>query len=444
MPARSHPTQPSPIPAAELAVDPAPAETGRRSFLLRGGAGIAVALAAGSTGGAWAAGPSGVDSNQVRLSLIQDPDTEQKEQTPDASLPPDDRVGYAIVGLGRLSLNQILPALARCKYSKVSALVSGDRTKALRIARQYGVPEADVHDYQSFEHLADNPRVQVVYVVLPNGLHKEFTLRAAKIGKHVLCEKPMANNAADCQAMVDAMKRANRKLMIAYRSQYEPMDRMIAKMVKEKKLGPLREFIAGNSQNVGDPSQWRLKRALAGGGAMPDIGLYCLNAVRFLSGEEPQDVIATVHRPEDDPRFGEVEASVHFILRFPSGLTATCMASYASHESRFFRLQGAQGWAEMDPALGYNGLRLRHGMLVDGKSATTEVQIDPQNQFAREIDHMSVCVKDDIVPHTPGEEGVQDQRIIDAIYESARTGRPVKLAQPAAPTRGPDPQEENF
>ncbi|WP_244206987.1 Gfo/Idh/MocA family protein [Caballeronia pedi] len=326
----------------------------------------------------------------------------------------------------------------------MAALVSGDRGKALRVARQYGVPEADVHDYQSFERLADNPRVQVVYIVLPNGLLKEFTLRAAKLGKHVLCEKPMANNASDCQAMVDAMKCANRKLKIGYRSQYEPMDRMIMKMVNERYLGPLREFIAGNSQNVGDPAQWRLKKALAGGGAMPDIGLYCLNAARFLSGEEPQEVIATVHRPEGDPRFVEVEASVHFILRFPSGLTATCMSSYASHESRFFRLQGAEGWAEMDPAFGYNGLRMRHGTLVDGKSATIEVQTDPQNQFAREIDHMSLCVQDDIMPHTPGEEGLQDQRIIDAIYESARSGRPVKLAHPCALTRGPAPQEENF
>jgi predicted dehydrogenase len=437
MPFRGQPDQLLPNAA------PAEPEAGRRSFLTRGGAGIAVALAAG-TGSAWAAGPSGADANQVKLPLIQDPNTEQKEETPDANLPPDARIGYAIVGLGRLSLNQILPALAQCKYSKVAALVSGDREKARRVARQYGIADADIHDYQDFERLADNPRVHVVYIVLPNGMHKAFTLRAAKIGKHVLCEKPMANNAADCEAMVEAMKRANRKLMIAYRSQYEPMDRMVAKMVKEKKLGTLREFIAGNSQNVGDPSQWRLKKALAGGGAMPDIGLYCLNAARFLSNEEPMEVVATVHRPQGDPRFAEVEESVHFILRFPSGLTATCMSSYASHESRFFRLQGAQGWVEMDPAFGYNGLRLRHGMLVDGKSATTEVQIDPQNQFAREIDHMSVCVKDDLVPHTPGEEGLQDQRIIDAIYESARTGRAVKLAQPDAPTRGPEPQEETF
>lgn len=422
----------------------APAETARRLFLRRGGASLAAALTVGSASSVLAAGPNGADTNHVKLPLIQDPDTEQKEETPDANLPPDERVGYAIVGLGRLSLDQILPALAQCKYSKVAALVSGDRAKALRVARQYGVREADIYDYQNFERLADNPRVQVVYIVLPNGMHKEFTLRSANIGKHVLCEKPMANSAADCEAMVRAMKRANRKLMIAYRSQYEPMDRMIVKMVKEKQLGPLREFVAGNSQNVGDPGQWRLKKSLAGGGAMPDIGLYCLNAARFLSGEEPLEVFASVHRPENDPRFVEVEESVHFILRFPSGFTATCMSSYASHESRLFRLQGSKGWVEMDPAFGYNGLRLRHGMLVEGKSATTELQIDPQNQFAREIDHMSVCVKDDIQPHTPGEEGLQDQRIIDAIYESARTGRAVKLAQPSAPTRGPEPQQETF
>jgi predicted dehydrogenase len=421
-----------------------PPENTRRSFLQRGGAGIAAALATGSAASVWAAGAPGADANQVRLSLIQDPDTEQKEETPEASLPPDDRVGYAVVGLGRLSLNQILPALSHCKYSKPAALVSGDRAKALKVARQYGIADTDVLDYQSFERLADNPRVQVVYIVLPNGMHKEYTLRAAKIGKHVLCEKPMATSVADCEAMIDACRRAGRKLMIAYRSQYEPMDRMIAKMVREKKLGPLREFVAGNSQNVGDPAQWRLNKALAGGGALPDIGLYCLNAARFLSGEEPLDVIASMHKPGGDPRFVQVEESVHFILRFPSGLTATCMSSYASHESRFFRLQGSQGWVEMDPAFGYNGLRMRHGMLVDGKSATTELQIDPQDQFAREIDHMSVCVKSDITPHTPGEEGLQDQRIMEAIYESARTGRVVKIARLAASTRGPDPQEETF
>jgi predicted dehydrogenase len=206
----------------------------------------------------------------------------------------------------------------------------------------------------------------------------------------------------------------------------------------------LREFIAGNSQNVGDPAQWRLKRALAGGGPLPDVGIYCLNAARFLSGEEPFEVVATTWQPGDDPRFKEVEQSVHFVLRFPSGLTATCMASYASHESRFFRLQGEQGWAEMSPAFSYNGLQLRKGELVEGKNATTQISIDPVDQFTREIDHMSLCVVRGQTPHTPGEEGLQDQRIVEAIYESARSGRAVKIAAPAGPTRGPEPDEENF
>jgi predicted dehydrogenase len=419
-------------------------ESSRRSFLQRSGTGLAAAVAAAASGTAWAAGPSIAEQNAVKLSLIQDPDTEQKEETPDANAAPSDRIGYAIVGLGRLSLNQILPALAQCKYSRVTALVSGDRDKALKIARQYGVPERDVHDYSTFERLANNPRVQVVYIVLPNGMHAEFTVRAARIGKHVLCEKPMANSVAECQSMIDACQQAQKLLMIAYRSQYEAMDRMIVKMVREKKLGTLSEFIAGNSQNVGDPTQWRLKKALAGGGPLPDVGIYCLNAARFLTGEEPNEAIATVYRPDDDPRFKEVEQSVHFVLRFPSGITATCMASYGSHESRFFRLQGSQGWAEMNPAFGYNALSMRHGMRVDGKNATTEITVDPTNQFAHEIDHMSQCVLSDTRPHTPGEEGLQDQRVVEAIYKSARTGRPVQIAPPVTSTRGADPAEEVF
>lgn len=426
--------------------EPPPVTQGknRRGFLQRTGTGVAAMLMAGASSKALAAASTPGTPNAVKLSLIQDPETEQAENTPDPNAEPDQRIGYAIVGLGRLSLNQILPALSASKYSKVVALVSGDRDKARKIARQYGVRESAIYDYTTYEQLAQNAEVQVVYIVLPNGMHAEYTIRAAAMGKHVLCEKPMAVSSAECQRMIDACKKAKRLLMIAYRSQYEPMDRMVAKWVKEKRLGPLHEFIAGNSQNVGDPTQWRLKHALAGGGPMPDVGIYCLNAARFLSNEEPNEVFATIYRPQDDPRFKEVEQSVQFILRFPSGLTATCMSSYASHESRFFRLQGAHGWAELNPAFGYNGLQLRRGELVDGKNATTQISIDPVDQFAREIDHMSLCVVRGQTPHTPGEEGLQDQKIVEAIYESARTGRAVRIDPPPGPTRGPDPDEENF
>jgi predicted dehydrogenase len=416
----------------------------RRGFLQRTGSGMAALLMAGAGAPALAAASTPGAPNNVKLPSIQDPQTEQAENTPDPNAAPDQRIGYAVVGLGRLSLNQILPALSASKYARVVALVSGDPDKARKIARQYGVRETAIYDYKTYERLADNPEVQVVYIVLPNGMHAEYTVRAAAIGKHVLCEKPMAVSSAECQQMIDACKKAQRLLMIAYRSQYEPMDRMVAKWVREKQLGPLHEFIAGNSQNVGDPTQWRLKRALAGGGPLPDVGIYCLNAARFLSGEEPFEVFATTWQPPDDPRFQEVEQSVQFLLRFPGGLTATCMASYASHESRFFRLQGAQAWAEMSPAFSYNGLQLRKGQLVEGKNSTVQISIDPVDQFAREIDHMSLCVVRGQTPHTPGEEGLQDQRIVEAIYESARTGRPVRITAPAGPTRGPQPDEENF
>ncbi|WGS55184.1 Gfo/Idh/MocA family oxidoreductase (plasmid) [Paraburkholderia sp. D15] len=429
---------------AAIAAKPVGGGVARRGFLQRTGTGAAALLLAGVTGKVLAAAPTPGDPNRVKLSLIQDPQTEQAESTPDPAAAPDQRVGYAIVGLGRLSLNQILPAMSQCKYSKVVALVSGDSDKARKVGRQYGVREDAIYDYHTYERMADNREVQVMYVVLPNGMHAEYTVRAAAIGKHVLCEKPMAVSSVECQRMIDACRKAQRFLMIAYRSQYEAMDRMIARRVKEKQLGPLREFIAGNSQNVGDPAQWRLNLALAGGGPLPDVGIYCLNAARFLSGEEPHEVIASVFRPADDPRFREVEQSVHFVLRFPSGWSATCMASYASHESRFFRLQGAQGWAEMNPAFGYNGLQMRKGTLVEGKNATIDITIDPENQFAREIDHMSLCVARNQTPHTPGEEGLQDQRIVEAIYESARSGRAVRIAQPPGPTRGPDPDEETF
>jgi predicted dehydrogenase len=413
----------------------------RRGFLKAAGAGLAATLA---THAAAQSAPPNVASNKVELPQINNVATEGKTPDPDPNAPPDLRVGYAIVGLGHLAVDQILPAMQQSKLAKVTALVSGDPEKARRIARQYGVAQNAIYDYTTFDQLADNPAVQVIYIVLPNALHADFVVRGARAGKHILCEKPMATSAADCQRMIDACAQHSRKLMIAYRSQYEPVDQAVLKLAKTGKLGPLQEFIAGNSQNQGDPGQWRSNKKLAGGGALPDIGLYCLNASRFLSGEEPFEVIASTTQRRDDPRFKEVESGVHFILRFPSGLTATCSASYSSHESRFYRLQGASGYAEVSPAFGYTGLKMRYGVRVDEHNAVVEPTLPPLNQFTREIDHMSNCVMMDLTPHTPGEEGLQDQRIMDAIYESARTGRAVRLTAPSGSTRGSEIVPEDF
>jgi predicted dehydrogenase len=367
--------------------------------------------------------------------------SEKPEQTEPPGDPVAERVGMAIVGLGRIAVNEMLPAFAQSKHAKPVALVTGDRAKGLKIAHQYNIPESAVLSYAEFDKLAQMPEVQGVYIALPNSLHAEYTVRAAAAGKHVLCEKPMATSVADCQKMIAACKKAGRKLMIAYRSQYEPMDRALAKMVQEKKLGALKEFISVNSQNMGDPQHWRLQRALAGGGALPDVGLYCINAARFLSGEEPTEVMGNTWSTPGDARFREVEESCQFVMRFPSGLMATCTTSYAAHKSQAFRLNGADGWAEMNPAYAYHGLKLRFSRVVDGQDEGSDIQIEEKNQFTAELDHFAECVQHNRDVHTPGEEGLQDQRIMEAIYESARTHKPVKLTAPGR-TRGPDlPQQ---
>ncbi len=411
----------------------------RRSFL-RGVS--AVAAAAGLSGAGQAQSAAGKPNAQddVQLSQIH-AETEQAEKIPGPLEAGDQRTGFAVVGLGRLALGEILPAMGKSNYCKPVALVSGDRGKAMKIAAQYGIKESSIYDYTTYDQIAQNPDVQVIYIVLPNSMHAEYTIRGAKAGKHILCEKPMATTAKDCEQMIDACHKANVKLMIAYRSQYEPNDMALVKMIKAGKLGKLRQYVATNSQNQGDPTQWRLKRALAGGGCMPDVGVYCLNAARFLSSEEPEEIFATIRQPKNDPRFVEVEASCQVIAKFPSGFTAAFNSGYDAHKSQFLRIEGSEAYAELNPAFAYHGIKLKYSKLEDGQELLIQPQIEEKDQFAAEMDHMALCVQRNLKPHTPGEEGLQDQRITDAIYESARTGKSVKMTLPSGPTRGPEPME---
>ncbi len=365
-------------------------------------------------------------ANEVQLSQIHGP-SEQDEKAPGPFLPTKRRIGYAIVGLGRLSLDQILPAFAVSQYCTPVALVSGDRTKALKIADQYGIDAAGVYGYDSFERLAENPRVDVVYVVLPNGLHAEYVTRAAKIKKHVLCEKPMAVSSQEARTMIRSCKAAGVKLMIAYRQQYEPHNKALRQSIANGALGKVHGFVSSNSQQQGDPTQWRLNLKLAGGGCLPDVGLYCLNAARFLSGEEPSEVSATIWQPRDDPRFTQVEASCSFTLRFPSGLIASCSTSYDVHESQFLRIEGNQAWAELSPAFAYHSNKLRYSKLQGGMETEIAPQIEEKNQFALEMDHFAKCILEKKEPHTPGEEGLRDHVIMEAIYQAAHSRKSVVL-----------------
>jgi predicted dehydrogenase len=308
--------------------------------------------------------------------------------------------------------------------------VSGDRRKAEKTAAQYGIDPKHIYDYRNFDTIRDDPSVDVVYVVLPNSMHAEYTIRAARAGKHVLCEKPMANSVEECRQMIAACEQANKLLMIAYRMQYEPLNREAIRLVRSGELGRLRNIITSNGQTESDPNEWRLKRALAGGGPLPDVGVYCLNAARYLTGEEPVEVAAISYSTPGDPRFTEVEEQVDFSLRFPSGVLAACATSYSVQDNKDYRLLFEKGRVELDPAYKYRGLKMRVVRAGEGgKEQVDEPDIREAEQFAVEMDHMAQCVRENRRPHTPGEEGMQDMRIIEAIYEAARTGRTVRLAR---------------
>jgi len=369
----------------------------RRSFLRKAGGGLAAAQALGALAA-----------------------KANAQQVPE---PPGKKLGWAIVGLGSLSINQILPAFAKCEKSKVVALVSGHPDKAAKLAARYGVSPKAIYNYQSYDTLKDNPDVDVIYVVLPNSMHAEYTIRGVQAGKHVLSEKPMANTPADCQAMIDAAKKAGKKLMVAYRCRYEPFNKEMIRMAREQELGPVKVIVADHGFNIGDPTQWRLKREFAGGGSLMDIGIYSLQAARYITGEEPTEINAVSYTTPGDVRFKEVEETINFQLRFPSGVLANCTSSYGYSGQNKYRVIATKGWFELEPATSYTGLRMK----IRRNNATEDRDMPQRDHFALEMDHMSECVMDNKDPLTPGEEGLRDLKLMMAIYEAAKTGRTVKV-----------------
>jgi predicted dehydrogenase len=336
--------------------------------------------------------------------------------------PANKKVGYALVGLGRLSIGQLLPAFAQCKDAKVTALVSGHPDKAKDLAGKYGVAEKSIYSYENFDSIKDNPDVDVVYIVLPNSMHCEYTVRAAKAGKHVLCEKPMAVSVAECQQMIDACKAANRKLMIGYRLRHEPHNMKAIEICREKTYGPVRAIQAEHSFNIGR-NEWRTDTKLSGGGPVLDLGVYCINAFRYLTGEEPKTVSAQTFQPKDDPRFVNSDGTMAFTLKFPSGILAAGTTSYMHHYAGRFAIDAQTGVVTCDPAFSYGGLKMH----VRARSGEMDVDLPNNNHFAAEMDHFADCVLNDKPPITPGEEGLADIKVIRKLYESAETGKTVEV-----------------
>ena len=338
---------------------------------------------------------------------------------------PGRKLGYAIVGLGSYGLDVIIPQFANCAHSRLAAVVSGDPVKAKRIAAEHGLPASAVYSYASFDSIRDNPAVDIVYVCLPNALHAEYTIRAAKAGKHVMCEKPMAVSVAECEAMIAACKTANRKLMIGYRCHFEAYNLEAMRLAHTGAAGKIRYVRSEHGFVQGDPSKWRLKRALSGGGSLMDMGIYSLQAARYMTGEEPIAVTARESTDRRDPRFTEVEDMIDWTLEFPSGALAGCQSMYSANQNRIL-LMGDRGRIELEPATRYDGNQMWVGK--DGRERAVTPPPGPgKTQFAGQLDHLADCVRTGRDPIVSGEEGLRDMRIVEAIYRSAREGRTIRL-----------------
>jgi len=331
--------------------------------------------------------------------------------------PPVQKARYAVVGLGTFSIGQILPIVRDCRYSALTAFVSGSPQKAHDLGARYGVSR--IYDYADFDKIAENDEIDCVYIALPVGMHAEYTIRALKAGKHVLCEKPMASTVAECEAMVASAKAANRQLGIAYRVHFEPNNLEAVRRLRAGEIGALRYF-SGEAGFVADPAypphKWRLTKALGGGGSMYDIGIYALNAALMSLEETPVAVSAVYSTPANDPRFKEVEGGVEWRLRFPSGISAQGSSSYSYGYATRQRTFGTEGGITLDPASSYDGVTM---ILQRGSRRETIRAGDPATQFVAQLDGFSQAALANQPHRTPGEMGLRDIRIIQAMYKSA-------------------------
>ncbi|MDJ1467948.1 Gfo/Idh/MocA family protein [Xanthocytophaga flava] len=327
-------------------------------------------------------------------------------------------LGIALVGLGYYSAYQLAPALKQTKFCKLTGIVTGTPSKATEWEKKYTIPKKNIYDYKTIDRIADNKDIDIVYIVLPNSMHAEYTIRALQAGKHVICEKPMAVSVKECQQMIDAAKKANRQLSIGYRLHYTPHHQEVMKYGREKTFGKVKIVETSDGFKIGDPNQWRLKKALAGGGAMMDIGIYALQGSRYTVGEEPVSVWAQEFKT-DSVKFKEVDETILWQLKFPGGAVANSSCSYAAGLERLFATC-EDGWFEMGPCYGYGAIK--------GRTSKGDMNLPQLNHQAAQMDDFAQCILTNKPTRTPGEEGLKDMRVIEAIYRSIETGKVVPVS----------------
>jgi predicted dehydrogenase len=326
----------------------------------------------------------------------------------------------AIMGLGSYG-NRVAKAMVDCKKAKVTGVISGTPSKIVEWQEKYSIPEKNCYNYENFDAIKDNPDIDAVYIITPNGLHCEQTIRVAKAGKHVICEKPMGINAEEGQKMVDVCAEQNVKLLIGYRMHYEPKTMEVIRMRMAGEFGEPRFFQGQSGFVIGDPTQWRLNKNLAGGGAMMDIGIYSINGARYMLGEDP--IWVTAQETKTDPvKFKEgVDETIQFQMGFPSGAVANCLSTYNMRNLDRFYMTGTKGWVEMKPSTGYGPIK--------GRTHKGELDQPHITHQTLQMDGMAELIFEGKQPIVPldGEEGVKDMKIIDAIFEAVKTGDKVEV-----------------
>ena len=324
------------------------------------------------------------------------------------------KLGVALVGLGNYSRGQLGPALRETQYCQLAGVVTGDPAKGAKWAREYGFPDTSVYGYDTMARLADNPAIDIVYVVTPNGLHAEHCIAAAKAGKHVICEKPMANTVAECEAIIAACRAAGVRLSVGYRLFFDPYHQELMRLAREKDFGPLLKM-NGDFGFVMDHRQWRADKKLGGGGPIMDLGVYIIQAGCMVAGGvAPTAVTARFGKKTRPDLFVDVEETISWMMAFPGGAVCQAVTSY-SHNRNQFRAEGDKGWIEFkENAFMYYGLEV--------ETSRGPLKYPKTNQQALQMDDFAQCVLTGRPTPVPGEMGRRDLTVIEAIYASAAAG----------------------
>ena len=331
------------------------------------------------------------------------------------------KVGFAVVGLGSIAQSSVLPAFSHCKKARLVALVSRDKKKAARLAHKFKA--LSFYGYEEYAACLANPEVDAVYVATPQGEHAPLTVQAARTGKHVLCEKPLAATVKQSALMVDACQRHQVLLMTAYRKYFEPSTRFLKQLIQGGALGRIDVIHTAFSElhMPGKSLEWLLDSKLAGGGPLMDLGIYCVNTSRWLVSEDPIEVNAEAWK-HDAVRFREVEEGISFRMRFPSGLVVQGSSSYGAAMSSFIYVQGRMGWVLITPAFDFNEDRRLTGK-IKGRQIARRFRV--MDEFAPELDALASAIQNNRKIEPDGKQGHRDMIILQSIYESVRNRKPV-------------------